>query len=106
MGIYCLLVGVQPENARLSLNCIVRHGEKEDFMDENRQHQTKPTVSALGKLTRGKRAYAVLVLCATTAMSLPAQTLTTLYSFLDSFGSRPPDDPRSEERRVGKECRS
>ena len=62
-------------------------------MDENRQHQTKPTVSALGKLTRGKRAYAVLVLCATTAMSLPAQTLTTLYSFLDSFGSRPPDDP-------------
>jgi uncharacterized repeat protein (TIGR03803 family) len=26
-------------------------------------------------------------------MSLPAQTLTTLYSFLDSFGSRPPDDP-------------
>jgi uncharacterized repeat protein (TIGR03803 family) len=93
MGIYCLLVGVQPENARLSLNCIVRHGEKEDFMDENRQHQTKPTVSALGKLTRGKRAYAVLVLCATTAMSLPAQTLTTLYSFLDSFGSRPPDDP-------------
>jgi uncharacterized repeat protein (TIGR03803 family) len=35
----------------------------------------------LGKLNRGKRAYAVLVLCAATAIALPAQTFTTLFSF-------------------------
>jgi uncharacterized repeat protein (TIGR03803 family) len=35
----------------------------------------------LGKLNWGKRAYAVLVLCAATAIALPAQTFTTLVSF-------------------------
>jgi uncharacterized repeat protein (TIGR03803 family) len=35
----------------------------------------------LSKLNWGTRACAVLVLCATTAIALPAQTLTTLYSF-------------------------
>jgi len=38
-------------------------------------------VKSLGKLNWGKRAYAVLVLCATTAIALPAQTFTTLHSF-------------------------
>ncbi len=38
-------------------------------------------VNALGKLNWGKRAYAVFVLCATTAIALPAQTFTTLHSF-------------------------
>jgi uncharacterized protein (TIGR03437 family) len=38
-------------------------------------------VNALGKLNRGKRAYAVFVLCATTAIALSAQTFTTLHSF-------------------------
>ena len=38
-------------------------------------------VNALGKLDRAKRAYAVLGLCVTTAMALPAQTFTTLHSF-------------------------
>jgi uncharacterized repeat protein (TIGR03803 family) len=35
----------------------------------------------LGKLNFGNRVGAVLVLCATTAVSLPAQTFTTLFSF-------------------------
>jgi uncharacterized repeat protein (TIGR03803 family) len=38
-------------------------------------------VKALGKLNWGKKAYAAFVLCATTAIPLPAQTFTTLYSF-------------------------
>ena len=41
----------------------------------------KRTVNVLSKLNWGTRACAVLVLCATTAIALPAQTLTTLYSF-------------------------
>jgi uncharacterized repeat protein (TIGR03803 family) len=41
----------------------------------------KRIVNALNKLNWGKRAYAVLVLCATTAMALSAQTFTTLHSF-------------------------
>ena len=41
----------------------------------------KRIVNALGKLNPGKRACAVLALCATTAIALPAQTLTTLHSF-------------------------
>ena len=32
-------------------------------MNENRQHQTKRIVSALGKLNCGKRTYAVFALC-------------------------------------------
>jgi uncharacterized repeat protein (TIGR03803 family) len=38
-------------------------------------------VKALGKLSWGKRAYAVFVLCAMTAIGLPAQTFTTLHAF-------------------------
>src|SRR5271166_4961534 len=38
-------------------------------------------VAPLGKLTWGKRACAVLALCAATAIALPAQTFTTLYRF-------------------------
>ena len=41
----------------------------------------KRTVNVLSKLNWGTRACAVLVLCATTAIALPAQTLTTLFSF-------------------------
>jgi uncharacterized repeat protein (TIGR03803 family) len=43
----------------------------------------------LGKLNRGKRAYAVLALCAATAMALSAQTFTTLHSFEGTDGARP-----------------
>src|ERR1039458_4769561 len=48
-----------------------------------RQRSTtmKRTVNVLSNLNWGTRACAVLVLCATTAIALPAQTLTTLYSF-------------------------
>jgi hypothetical protein len=49
-------------------------------------------VATLGKLNWGKRAYAVLVLCAATAIALPAQnapTFTTLVSF-DSTDSASP----------------
>ena len=49
----------------------------------------KRIVNALGKLSCGKRAYAVLVLCATTAIALPAQTFTTLVSFDGADGSTP-----------------
>jgi uncharacterized repeat protein (TIGR03803 family) len=41
----------------------------------------------LGKLNWGKRAYAVLVLCAATAIALPAQTFTTLFSFDGTDGN-------------------
>ena len=54
-----------------------------------RRASTKRIVSALGKLNWGKRAYAVFVLCATTAMALPAQTLTTLHTFDGTDGTRP-----------------
>ena len=37
--------------------------------------------NALRKPNAGKRAYAVFAVCATTALALPAQTFTTLYSF-------------------------
>ena len=46
----------------------------------------KRTVNVLGKLNWGTRACAVLVLSATTAIALPAQTLTTLYSFCSQSG--------------------
>jgi uncharacterized repeat protein (TIGR03803 family) len=41
------------------------------------------------KLGWGKRTCVVLVLCATTAIALPAQTLTTLFSFDGTDGSAP-----------------
>ena len=43
----------------------------------------------LGKLNWGEQAYAVLALCATTAIALPAQTFTTVFSFNDTDGSQP-----------------
>src|ERR1035437_9055776 len=53
-----------------------------------RQRSTtmKRTVNVLSRLNWGTRACAVLVLCATTAIALPAQTLTTLYSFCSQSG--------------------
>ncbi|HXM41402.1 MAG TPA: choice-of-anchor tandem repeat GloVer-containing protein [Bryobacteraceae bacterium] len=41
----------------------------------------KRIVSALDKLKWGKRTYVVFLLCAMTAIALPAQTLTTLFKF-------------------------
>src|SRR5579862_9477763 len=38
-------------------------------------------VAGLGELNGGKKVYAIFVLCAATAISLPAQTFTTLFSF-------------------------
>jgi uncharacterized repeat protein (TIGR03803 family) len=49
----------------------------------------KRMVNALGKLNRGKRAYDVFVLCAATAIALPAQTLTSLFSFDGTDGAFP-----------------
>src|ERR1022692_1638504 len=51
----------------------------------------KRTVNTLSKLNWATRACAVLVLCATTAIALPAQiaTLTTIHSFCSQ--SRCPD---------------
>ncbi len=49
----------------------------------------KRIADAAGKLNRGKRAYAVLVLCATTAVALPAQTFTTLRRFDKTDGAIP-----------------
>jgi uncharacterized repeat protein (TIGR03803 family) len=46
-------------------------------------------VHELGKLSWGKRAYAVLALFATTAIALPAQTFTTLHSFDATDGQGP-----------------
>src|ERR1017187_7313598 len=46
----------------------------------------KRTVNVLSKLNWGKRACAVLALCATTAIALPEQTLTTLYTFCSQSG--------------------
>ena len=49
----------------------------------------KRIVNALGKLNWGKRAYAVVVLCAPAPIALPAQTLTTLHSFNGPDGDSP-----------------
>jgi uncharacterized repeat protein (TIGR03803 family) len=49
----------------------------------------KQIVNALGKLKLGKRAYAVFVLCAMTAIALPAQTFTTLHNFDGTDGAYP-----------------
>src|ERR1022692_3069649 len=46
-------------------------------------------VGDVAKLHWGKRACAVLVLCATSAIGLPAQTFTTLYSFDGTDGAKP-----------------
>src|ERR1700685_1795555 len=46
-------------------------------------------VNALGKLNRGKVAYAVLMLSATMAIGLPAQTFATLRSFDGTDGAYP-----------------
>jgi hypothetical protein len=49
----------------------------------------KPIVNTLRKLNWGKRACAVFAMCATTAIALPAQTCTTLYSFDKTDGEYP-----------------
>jgi len=49
----------------------------------------KRIVNAFGKLNWGKRACAVFVLCATTAMALSAQTFTNLLSFNSTDGATP-----------------
>jgi uncharacterized repeat protein (TIGR03803 family) len=46
----------------------------------------KRIVSALGKLKSGRSACAVFLTCVATAIALPAQTLTTLFSFDDTDG--------------------
>jgi uncharacterized repeat protein (TIGR03803 family) len=48
-------------------------------------------VNAVCKLNSGKRSFAVLMLCAATAISLPAQIFTTLHNFNynDAAGSNP-----------------
>ena len=53
----------------------------------------KRIVNVLSKLNWGKRACAVLALCATTAIAQPAQTLTTLYSFCSQSGCPDGSDP-------------
>src|ERR1022692_632476 len=60
-----------------------------------RQRSTtmKRTVNVLSNLNWGTRACAVLALCATTAIALPAQTLTTLYSFCSQSGCTDGDAP-------------
>jgi uncharacterized repeat protein (TIGR03803 family) len=49
----------------------------------------KRIVNELGKLSWGKRVYAVVVLCAAIAVALPAQTFTTLHSFDGTDGTSP-----------------
>ncbi|MGA2591657.1 MAG: choice-of-anchor tandem repeat GloVer-containing protein [Bryobacteraceae bacterium] len=49
----------------------------------------KRSVNAPGKLSWAKKAYAVFVLSATTAVALPAQTFTTLFSFDSANGGYP-----------------
>src|ERR1039458_10880781 len=63
----------------------------------SRSASMKRLVNALGKLSWGTTACAVFVVCAATAITLPAQ-VTTLFTFDGTH--------RSEERRVGKEWRS
>src|ERR1035441_10754287 len=54
-----------------------------------RSASMRRTVNSLEKLKWGKKAYAVFVLCATTAIPLPAQTFTTLHSFDGTDGQGP-----------------
>ena len=49
----------------------------------------KQIVNLLGKLNCGKRAYVVFVAFAITAIALPAQTFTRLYSFNLKRGTAP-----------------
>jgi hypothetical protein len=49
----------------------------------------KRIVNALVELKSGKRAHAIFVLCAATAIALPAQTFTTLFSFNSTDGATP-----------------
>jgi uncharacterized repeat protein (TIGR03803 family) len=49
----------------------------------------KRIVNSLGKFNCGKNPYAVLVLCAATAIALPGQTFTTLHSFDGTDGQNP-----------------
>ena len=49
----------------------------------------KRMVNVLGKLSGGKRTYAVFALYAMTAIALPAQTLTTLHRFEGKDGALP-----------------
>jgi len=49
----------------------------------------KRIVNALSKLRSRQRAYAVLALCAATAMAVRAQTFTTLASFDGADGAIP-----------------
>jgi uncharacterized repeat protein (TIGR03803 family) len=53
----------------------------------------KRLAKALGRLNWRNRAYAVLGLCAMTAIVLPAQTLTTLYRFHGTDGNNDTGDP-------------
>jgi len=43
----------------------------------------------MGKVNRWKTAFAVCVLCAATAIALPAQTFTVLHSFDGTDGDQP-----------------
>src|ERR1039457_4665679 len=49
----------------------------------------KRIVNELAKLNWGKMVYAVFVLCAATAVVLPARTFTTLHSFDGTDGGQP-----------------
>jgi uncharacterized repeat protein (TIGR03803 family) len=52
-------------------------------------NRMEPFIATLGKLKWGKRAFAVFVVCAATAMALPAQTFTTLFNFDHTNGAGP-----------------
>jgi len=55
-----------------------------------RSASMKRIVNELSRLSRGKRACTVLVLCGTTAIAIPAQTFTPLYSFDDGTNGGSP----------------
>jgi uncharacterized repeat protein (TIGR03803 family) len=56
---------------------------------ERRASMKRIAHAFLGKLNWRKRAYAVVAVCATTAMALSAQTFTTLFSFDGTDGKQP-----------------
>jgi uncharacterized repeat protein (TIGR03803 family) len=58
---------------------------------KKRSTSMKRIVNELSKLNWGRRVYAVFALCATTAIALPAQTFTTLFSFDGTDGAYPQD---------------
>jgi uncharacterized repeat protein (TIGR03803 family) len=49
----------------------------------------KLIVKALAEINWGKRAHAILVLCAMTVIALPAQILTTVFGFESADGAHP-----------------